>query len=30
MLLKILDKHDLTGIFHLTCEGMVSWYDFAK
>ena len=29
MILYIIDKKDY-GIYHATCEGITSWYDFAK
>lgn len=30
LLTALLDRPDLRGIFHVTCEGTTSWYEFAK
>lgn len=27
---RLLDRPDITGTMHLTCEGEATWYDFAK
>lgn len=29
-LLEIIERPDLVGTFHLTCEGKASWFDFAQ
>ena len=30
MLTLFLQRKELTGIFHVTCEGTTSWFHFAK
>lgn len=30
VLTAILERPDITGTLHLTCEGIATWYDFAK